>query len=194
MPGPIICPLCTQARTVTATSALDDRDRPILLLRCDDASHDVLRWEMADMAARRALRRRTRRPSRSLVQRMGLYDKLRAVLARFDGWVEHGVVEHAFAQDNPDEYAELVARMGHVAVDGAASSSASGYLSRMLGNLTRSDEVEHRRVEATGQWSYNRDISAWKRADAGSDELLSWEDFATANGIDPDSWPATANL
>lgn len=199
-PGPIICPLCTQARSVTKVEAVDERQRPVFLLRCDDQSHDVFRWEMKDMEGRKKLGWRKLRPKTSLVERLGLYDKLREVLRRHDGWVEHGVVEHELAEAHPDTYRELVARMGHATIDDDASASASSYLSRLLGTLTRDDEVERREVDATGLWSTNGTISAWRALPTDehetepSDDVLSWEEFAEANGIDAGSWPATASF
>lgn len=95
---------------------------------------------------------------------LGLAVELPAALATFRGqWVEYGVVEHAYAAANPKDFALLVQRYGHSAVN-RGQYTASAFLARTLGDLSRSGDVLFHEGPATGRWSYNGKISWWALA------------------------------
>jgi hypothetical protein len=97
----------------------------------------------------------------TLAEEYGLYAELPAALAAYRGrWVEYGVLEHAYAANHPDEFADLVARFGHTAIE-ASRYTVSSYLARTLGDLSRAGSVLFHPGEATGRWSYNSNISWW---------------------------------
>ncbi|MDX1620322.1 MAG: hypothetical protein R3320_04990 [Nitriliruptorales bacterium] len=126
-----------------------------------------------------------------LVHQLGLYDKLAEVIEQFDQPVEYGVVEYHFAYAHPEDYLKLYREFGHVHKDGPRKYSLSSYLSRLLGNLSRQDRVVHHPSVGTGRWAYNQDLSAWSPpGDAAGRPIRSWEDFARANDLDPEIWPA----
>lgn len=130
-----------------------------------------------------------------LVHRLGVYDKLvetvDAVAEELRRPAEYGVVEHHFAYRYPDTYRDLGERFGHVATHGSKHYTLSAYLGLMLGNLSRQDLVLWLPSRGTGRWDYNDDISAWSSVEVGvSEPILSWADFATASGFDPQDWPA----
>jgi len=92
---------------------------------------------------------------------LGLAVELPAALASFPGrWVEYGVVEHAYATANPSDFALLVDRYGHTAIK-ASKYTASAFLARTLGDLSRSGDVLFHEGPATGRWKYNGVISWW---------------------------------
>lgn len=96
-----------------------------------------------------------------LAQELGLHLELPAALGEHRGrWVEYGVVEHTYARRNPDDFARLVEAYGHTAIR-AKSYTASAYLARTLGDLSRLGTVLYHSGPATGRWSYNSDISWW---------------------------------
>lgn len=112
-----------------------------------------------------------------LAEELGLAVELPAVLGQFAGrWVEYGVVERAYAQSRPDDWDTLVSRYGHRLL-GPSSYTASSFLARTLGNLSRQGAVVLHMGEATGFWSGNGTISWWSiPPEPDWDERLSWEE------------------
>ena len=82
---------------------------------------------------------------------LGLAVELPAALDGFRGrWAEYGVVEHAYATANPKDFALLVDRYGHTAV-AAKRYTASAFLAKALGDLSRSGAVLFHEGPATGR-------------------------------------------
>jgi hypothetical protein len=189
-----VCPYCNECEWTSAAPGLSDEGSPLLVLRCDNDQHPhPPTWSFPDpdVPAPAAAKTGSSGAGQPLVHQLGLYDKLVDVVQRFDRWVEYGIVEHEFAHAYPDVYRELVHRMGHVATDGHKQWTASAYLARMLGNLTRTGDVVYRPSHGTGRWAYNSDISAWRPPQAAdTSDVLSWAGYATEQGMDPDTWPA----
>jgi len=92
---------------------------------------------------------------------LGLHVELPAVLGEFRGyWVEYGVVEQRYAQRNPEDFAMLIERYGHHAIQGRPYTT-SAFLARTLGELSRHGTVLFHLGPATGRWRYNEQISWW---------------------------------
>jgi hypothetical protein len=92
---------------------------------------------------------------------LGLDLELPRVLATFPGvWVEYGLVEYAYTQRNPKDFAALVDRYGHTAIK-ASRYTVSSFLAGTLGILSRDGVVLVRPGYATGRWKYNHTISWW---------------------------------
>lgn len=96
-----------------------------------------------------------------LAAELGLDVELPAVLAQFSGmWVEYGVIEHAYATARSDDFARLVDQYGHTAIK-AKRYTASAFLAKTLGDMSRHSIVAFHAGPATGRWSYNSQISWW---------------------------------
>ncbi len=92
---------------------------------------------------------------------LGLLHELPAVLADYRGsWVEYGVVEQRYAERNPKDFAMLVERYGHTAIK-AKQYTATAFLAKTLGDISRHGSVLFHSGPATGRWSYNPGISWW---------------------------------
>ncbi|MDX6287613.1 MAG: hypothetical protein QOG53_3098 [Frankiales bacterium] len=115
-----------------------------------------------------------------LAAELGLDVELPAALKQYAGrWVEYGVVEHAYASRQPDEFASLVKRYGHTAI-AAKKYTASAYLARTLGELSRFGSVLYHTGPATGRWSYNTWVSWWALSPEpawDNPHRLSWADM-----------------
>ncbi|SEB48272.1 hypothetical protein SAMN04489844_0242 [Nocardioides exalbidus] len=99
-----------------------------------------------------------------LADELGLQVELPAAIARNSGrWVEYGVVEAAYAEANPVDFARLVERYGHTAIK-AKNYTASAFIAATLGRLSRSGDVLFHAGPATGRWDYNQQISWWALA------------------------------
>jgi len=107
---------------------------------------------------------------------LGLGMELPRVLADFpDTWVEYGLVEYAYAQRNPRDFASLVDRYGHTAIE-ASRYTVSSFLAATLGILSRDGVVVVRFGPATGRWKYNHSISWWSLPPAPDwERRRSWE-------------------
>lgn len=110
-----------------------------------------------------------------LAAELGLDVTLPAIVRSFEGrWVEYGAIEHTYATQNPTDFAFLVDRYGHTAVQ-ATRFSASSFLSATLGLLQRRGEFDLRFGPATGRWAYNSLVSYWASHPAGDwEKRLSW--------------------
>ena len=80
-------------------------------------------------------------------------------------WVEYGLIEHAYAAANPDDWSTLLARYGHTHYQPPNASlkefpyTASKYLARSLGALGARGVLLHAFGPGTGRWDYNKSIS-----------------------------------
>ena len=108
----------------------------------------------------------------------GLDTALPKTVASFSNrWVEYGVVEEAYARDNPADFAALVERYNHRALagEGKLSYSVSMFLASTLSRLTTQGSVALKFGPATGPWSYLSVVSYWAMPPARD-----WEDRLTA--------------
>ncbi len=114
-----------------------------------------------------------------LAAALGLHVELPAALSSYPGqWVEYGLVERAYAQAHPEDFRKLVRRHGHTHL-APSQYTASAYLARTLGELSRRGNVLFRPGRGTGRWSYNSDISYWALPpEPNWDDRLSWEQAA----------------
>lgn len=114
-----------------------------------------------------------------LAEELGLATELSAVLKQYGGtWVEYGVVEHAYATANPQDWQRLLNLYGHTAIK-STRYSASAFLASTLGHLSRMGDVCFHDGPATGRWAYNGRISWWSLPPAPDwDDAphLSWAD------------------
>jgi hypothetical protein len=119
---------------------------------------------------------------------LGLDVELPRVLAGFPGeWVEYGLVEYAYAQRNPKDFAALVDRYGHTAIK-ASRYTVSSFLAGTLGILSRDGLVLVRPGHATGRWKYNHTISWWSLPPAPDwKHRRSWESASPSMGYVPGS-------
>ena len=96
-----------------------------------------------------------------LAEELGLEQELpAAVHALGTGWFEYGLVERSYAERRPQDWARMVARWGHTAIE-PKQYTASSYLAGTLGRLSRLGAVAYHPGTGTGRWSYNSDISWW---------------------------------
>jgi hypothetical protein len=109
--------------------------------------------------------------------------ELPAALKAFRGqWVEYGVLEHAYAKANPDDFALLVDRYGHTAIK-EKRYTASAFLAKSLGDLSRYGDVLYHEGPATGRWDYLSKVSWWAIApEPDWSTRMSWAD--TGLGMD----------
>jgi hypothetical protein len=122
---------------------------------------------------------------------LGVYDDLLACVAAGER-VEYGIVEHRFALRSPSTYRQLVETYGHTSI-APTNYSASSFLARALGQLSREGLLQLGESPATGFWSYNGTISSWGQpGEPETTPLYSWASFAAENDFDPTEWPATA--
>ena len=110
-----------------------------------------------------------------------------AIAAQHGRWVEYGVVERAYAHNRPDDFALIVERFGHRAIT-PTKYTASAFIARALGDLSRWGHVLYHPGQATGRWAYNSDISWWALAPAPNwEDRLSWADACLAFDYVPGS-------
>ncbi|WP_344735561.1 hypothetical protein [Nocardioides fonticola] len=96
-----------------------------------------------------------------LAEELGLPQDLPVVLAGLgDGWFEYGLVERAYADAHPEEFAIMVEKWGHTAI-ASAKYTCSSYIAGVLGGLSRLGEIAYHDGRGTGRWSYNSSISYW---------------------------------
>ena len=111
-----------------------------------------------------------------LADELGLGTELPALLNEHPGsWVEYGVVEAAYADAHPDDFAMLVERYGHTAV-APKKYTVSSFLSGTLGRLSKNGDVLLSWRKPTGRWAYNSGISWWALPPTPPvDAQVSWE-------------------
>lgn len=175
-----VCPRCVSSDEIEETISPDG----VTQLTCTSDAHEPYTWAKYVEPEGR--------PARDGIgEELGVYDDLPLLLRNDEPVVEYGVVEHRYALAHPAEYRQLVDRYGHTARE-PSRYTASAFLAKALGQLSREGALVFRSVPATGRWSYNGQISGWCQPGTTaetSDEVLSWEAFARSEGIDPESWP-----
>jgi hypothetical protein len=187
----LVCPGCGDYRDVEVTNftAEDGSRCTRLVCRCIVHEHPVEVVYVADVMARRS-----GLPEGGLVGELDLYAKLEEVVNGLPSMAEHGVVEHLFAHAYPDDYVLLWRRFGHVATHGARKYTVTTYLGMLLGTLGRERAIARTSTPATGIWSYNTTISAVGPWRLKGSPIMSWEQYATQEGVDPQTWPAIGLL
>lgn len=127
-----------------------------------------------------------------LCHQLGVYETLLGTFVPGEPFVEYGIVEHRFALAAPHAYRVLVDTYNHKALSpGQLQVSASAVIGGALGWLRERGGLVSRRVRATGFWSYNSDVTAWRLpGEDASTELLTWLEFAKKLEVDPDAWPS----
>lgn len=123
-----------------------------------------------------------------LASELGLEVELPSAIAQHPGrWVEYGVVEHAYATANPNDFVALVERYGHTAL-ASARYTASAFIAATLGHLSRTGAVLYHSGTATGRWSYNGQISWWAlEPEPNWDDRTSWADLGLTTHYVPGS-------
>lgn len=75
-------------------------------------------------------------------------------------WFEYGLMERAYAQRCPEDFAALVERFGHSATRNR-KHTVSAYLARIGSEVARRGLLALRTAPGTGRWAYNDPISWW---------------------------------
>jgi hypothetical protein len=120
---------------------------------------------------------------------LGLYEDLLSCVHSHEGWTEHGVIEHRFKLMRPKEYVQLVTQYGHTANGPARGRSASLMLAMAMSQLRQEGLLVYQTWTPTGWWKKNAKISWWAvPPEPDEDDRVSWEHFATSQGLDPGSW------
>jgi hypothetical protein len=130
--------------------------------------------------------------SSGLMADLKVYSTLREALGRRPGrWLEFGVVEHLYAQADPEAYQTLVERYGHGAVE-PGERTASWMLGRGLWVLKRQNEVLVKGMaHGTGRWDYLVPCNAWALPGvSGNSTVVTWEAYADQEGFSALSHPA----
>lgn len=132
-----------------------------------------------------------------IAEELGLYDSLVAAVDESATWVEYGVIEYRFAQNDPDLFSELLARYGHKHL-ARSPFNTSMLLGGSLGRLAARGDLVYHAGRGSGYWSYNQPSSYYVRYPDPAKELPpttqleTYADFAAALGQDPQSvawWP-----
>jgi len=137
-----------------------------------------------------------------LTEEWGVYDDLRACFRAGAPFLEYGIVEYLYKQRNPDRFAFLVKRYKHTDLQKRGpydpadfQYTASSFLGSALGRMTWHGDLLYREGDATGRWRYNHIASYWALAVPNpSSELLTWREFATQQGLDPNNYDYTAGI
>ena len=183
----LVCPRCGESKKVELDHFLDDDGVPKVRVTCRLIVHEEPVVTVYDDPVFAPV---MPKGGGGLVGELDLYSKLESVIAKLEGWVEYGVVEHLFAFDYPQDYRLLWSKFGHISTHGHKEYTLSAYLGLLLRNLEHEGGVLYRDTAGTGRWEYNDHISAWAhpaRADGG---VVSWSSWASERGVDPYEWPA----
>lgn len=178
-PSTQVCPLCSRDDTVEVLGRVEHE----WAFRCANLSKHVLyEWSSPDASVLEE------ESAPGIMQELELFTDLPHCLVASERFVEYGIVEHRYRTMRPETYAAIVARYGHRATEVGRHYTASSFMASALKLLSNREELELRWGSATGFWRYNEVVSYWALAPARTDKLLSWVDFALAEGIDPDIW------
>lgn len=176
-----VSPLCALEDYLVVL--LDDRGPGTIDYTCENPSCADFTFRVSSSS--RGLDART-----GIAAEFGVYDDLLECIAPDDPWLEYGIVEYRYARLRPDVYlGEFFPRWGHTC-QGPRRYSVSSFLGGTLGSLFRSGDLAWRSGPATGYWSYNHRSSYVSRPRVPApDRMISWDEFARSNGIDPFDWP-----
>lgn len=191
MPMMEVCPLCGDDYDV-APDAVPSGDAGVGLrpFRCSHRSHgpDGYVWLAAPLGL--SGKGSSGGAELGLAEELGLYEILPALLVADEPWVEYGIVERRLREAEPEVFAELVERYGHIETHGSKTYTASAFIARTLGDLTRpprgSRVARCGTGPATGFWSYNERVFYWALPPGPSSKTqLTFADWATGRGWDP---------
>lgn len=112
-----------------------------------------------------------------LAEELSLSAILPAVLRELgQGWWEYGLVERAYAAEDPRGWQQMVDRWSDTAIQ-PKRYTASSYLAGVLGRLSGAGFVAFHPGRGTGRWSYNSDISWWSTVPPGPwEHRTAWVD------------------
>jgi hypothetical protein len=177
IPSKQVCPLCGRDDTVVQLGIRNGK----WLFRCTNPKKhfDQVDWASVDATPEED----TREPG--VMEEFGLFQDLPHCLNDGEPFVEYGIVEHRYRQLRPDTFKDIVAKYGHRAVEVGRPYTTSSFLASALRILADRDEIELRWGPATGFWAYDGTVGYWALAPASSDQLLSWDEFATKANLDP---------
>lgn len=176
-----VCPLCALEDYLEELAA--DKEAGTIDYECHNPTCSSFSWRTTPSHSN--LDGRT-----GIAAEYGVHDDLLACIEPDDPFLEYGIIEYRYARLRPDIYMnEFIPRWGHTCL-GPRRYTVSAFLASTLGSLLRSGELAWKGGPATGYWSYNHDVSYFThRRTPLPDQLLSWNEFATARGEDPDQWP-----
>jgi hypothetical protein len=122
----------------------------------------------------------------SLASELGLDLDLPSVISGLGkGWWEYGLVERAYAQAHPEQWAFMVEKWGHTAL-ASTPYTASAYLGRTLADLSRTGSLLFHLGPATGRWSYNSPASYWSLwPEPDWQQRTSWVSVVDDQGVAP---------
>lgn len=183
----LVCPVCGESKRVERRHFLDDDGKQKVELTCDLFVHEEAVVHVFDDPD--APPSSIGAGGEGLVHDLELYDKLVEIVYGFASPVEYGVVEFGFAGTYPGDYEALWRRFGHVHTHGSKRYTLSSYLGGLLGTLSREGSVSHLWTVGTGRWVYNDQVSAWSHPARADEPIVSWVDYASSEGIDPETWP-----
>lgn len=129
--------------------------------------------------------------SSGIAAELGLFDLLLELVPDDGPYDEYGIIEYRLGLQYPKEYSTLLQRYGHTAQARGKKYTMSAFLGGVLGAMYRTDKISSVWGPATGYWSYNGTIGHYAHLPGSEDdaETRSWNDFAVAEGLDPDVWP-----
>jgi hypothetical protein len=182
IPSKQVCPLCLRDDTVTPLGVKEGR----WLFRCSNSrrhpKQPTYEWTSTDAAVL------DDDSDPGVMEEFDLFSDLPHCLAAGEPFVEYGIVEFRYKALRPQTYRAIVDRYGHRALEVGRRYTASILLASACRLLASNEELELRWGEATGFWSYNEVVSYWALAPAASEQMLTWADFATSNGLDASTW------
>jgi hypothetical protein len=178
-----VCPLCALVEFLEAVNLADG----VWRYTCSSPRHYPYVFEATASS---------RSPwTSTLVEELGVEDKLLSCLRADGHYEEYGILEYRFQADYPETYASLIRHYGHRALGtGKNPPTTTAILCGVLRTLFDYDDAISIWGPATGYWRYNTTISygALPQAGVTPDDTLAWDDFAAAKGLDPDVWPFAA--
>jgi hypothetical protein len=184
------CSKCGESKDIEVRRFIDDDGKRKVIVTCDIIVHAQPVSSMYDDPD--TPESSIGAGGDSLVHELKLYTKLVEVVYGFDGPVEYAVVEHELASAYPDDYHDLWERQGHATTSEGSGYTLSTYLASLLGTLAREQSVSQKDTDSTIPWSNSSSASAWAHPERIDGDVTSWAAHAEANGIDPETWPATA--
>lgn len=186
------CRQCGESKDVEITRFIDNKGRRRVAVTCDILVHvEPVTTVMDDPDTPESS---IGAGGSSLVHELELYQKLVKAVYAFDGPTEYAAIEHELATQHPDTYRQLWERYGHASTHPDESYTLSTYLSSLLGTLAKELSVSQEDGKATVGWSSTGNTTLWGHPERTDGPVTMWEDHAASLDIDPDTWPATADL
>jgi hypothetical protein len=124
---------------------------------------------------------------------LGLYEDLLTCLVAGEPLVEYGIVEYRYSRAFPSVYAQLISRYSHTRL-GPKSFTTSSLFAGVLGRLLKKGFVDGEFGPATGYWAFDGQISYWALPGENPTARMSYAEFATATGLDPNDFTPPVDL